>query len=364
MRQIRLGRGAIVAAVLTSTVVFVLVGCGSTRHDRSGRPTSPGVKRAVGARKESATAPGAPPVALVTAQTENRLALVALPGGRVLRWVTVPGDPEYASATARLGGLVVVVSAGSGTVTLVDGTTFLPVKVLHGFGSPHIPAITPDDQYAYVTDDSRGQLTTIGLYNEKVLSRISVGAGAHHLAISPDERQVWVALGQSARTIAILSTVVSQPPSQSPVINPARPHLVGYLNPGYLAHDLNFTPDGKQVWITSANTPDVGVFSSRTHRLLFRVPAGPPPQHVVFAGRFAYVTSGYGSRIERVALSSGRVFEQARAPYGSFELDAGSGYVVTSSLLRGTLAIYDPRLRPLRVIRLAPSTEDVVLSRR
>jgi DNA-binding beta-propeller fold protein YncE len=226
------------------------------------------------------------------------------------------------------------------------------VKVLHGFASPHIPAITPDDQYAYVTDDSRGQLIAIGLYNNRILSRVSVGAGAHHLAISPDEHQVWIALGQSARTIAILSTM-----------DPARPRLVGYIHPGYLAHDLNFTPDGRQVWVTSADTPYVGVFSARTHRPLFRVSGGPPPQHVVFGGGFAYVTSGYGSRIERVALNSGRVLERTPAPYGSFDLDVSSGYVVTSSLLRGTLATYNTQLRPLHISRLAPSTEDVVISR-
>jgi DNA-binding beta-propeller fold protein YncE len=360
--RIRLGRGPVVATVLTIAVVLALIGCGSTQHHHSRRAGRPDVRSAVAATTHNA-APRAAPQALVTAQTENRLAVVDLPSGRIIRWVTVPGNPEYASASHSFGGTVVVASAGSGTVTLLDRDTMRRVKVLHGFASPHIPAITPDDEYAYVTDDARGQLTVIGLSNNKILSRVSVGAGAHHLAISPDERQVWVALGQSARTIVILSAVVSHPPASRAVINPARAHVVGHLDPGYLAHDLNFTPDGARVWITSADTSYVGVFSVRTHRLLFRVPGGPPPQHVVFAGRFAYITSGYGSRIERVALNSGRVLERTPAPYGSFDLDVGSGYVVTSSLLRGTLATYSKQLRPLRFSRLAPSTEDVVVSR-
>jgi hypothetical protein len=38
------------------------------------------------------------------------------------------------------------------------------------------------------------------------------------------------------------------------------------------------------------------------------------------------------------------------------------GFVVTVSLLRGTVAIYNRQLRLLRVRHLAPSLKDVVLS--
>jgi hypothetical protein len=84
---------------------------------------------------------------------------------------------------------------------------------------------------------------------------------------------------------------------------------------------------------------------------------------VVFDGRYAYVTSGYGSRLEQVSLTTGRVLTRTAAPYGSFDLDAAGGYVVTSSLLRGTIAIYNNRLRLLRVRHVAPSAEDVAIYR-
>ena len=115
--------------------------------------------------------------------------------------------------------------------------------------------------------------------------------------------------------------------------------------------------------MTSAAGPDVTAFDARTHRVLFRVPVGAPPQHVVFDGRYAYLTSGYGSRIEKVNERTGAVITRASAPYGSFELDAADGYVVTASLLRGTLAIYTPNLKLLHVVKLAPSTREVAISR-
>ena len=355
------------AALLAGMALLVIAGCGGGSARRpSGRARTARVEtsaRSEPIRTAPARAAHSTPQALVTAQTENQLLLVDVPSGRVLKRMTVAGDPEYV-ATSGKRGVLVVVSSGSGTVTLLDGDALRPSRVLGGFGSPHIPAISPDDTYAYVTDDSRGQVAAISLFHDKVVSRVSVGAGAHHLAFSPDEGQVWVALGQSARKIAILSTVIGRTTGSSPVGDPGHPRLVGRFDPGFLAHDLLFTPDGKRVWITSADTSDVGVFSARSHRLVFRVPGGPPPQHVAMYGRFAYITSGYGSRIEQVALSSGRVLARARAPYGSFELDAGAGYVLTSSLLRGTLAIYTPQLHLLHVSQLAPSTEDVLISRR
>lgn len=223
----------------------------------------------------------------------------------------------------------------------------------------------PGGDDAYVTDDGSGQLTAIRLGDLSVVSRTFVGLGAHHLAISPDASRVWVALGQSAQTIVILGTRTAPPAGATGGrwTDPGHPHVLARFAPGYRVHDLQFTPDGRRVWLTSASGSQIGVFGARDHRLRFRVPAGPPPQHVVFAGRFAYVTSGYGSRIEQVRWATGEIVRRVWAPYGSFELDVSGMYVVTSSLFTGTLAVYDRGLRRLRVRRLAPSAEDVAVFR-
>ncbi len=144
--------------------------------------------------------------------------------------------------------------------------------------------------------------------------------------------------------------------------NLAHPHAIGRFDPGFPAHDIEFSPNGQQAWVSSADSPDVSVFGAIDRRILFRVPVGTGPQHVAFAGRFAYLTSGYGGTIEKVDAATGRVLARARSPYGSFELDAGQGYVVASSLLRGTLAIYNPALKLLHVVHLARATREVALS--
>ena len=245
------------------------------------------------------------PQALVTAETENRLLVVDLRTGRVTRRVGLPAGPQYAAAEP---GLAVVSSPAAGVATLLEGRPLRVVKTFRGFATPHITEIAPDRRHAYVTDDARGTLTVIGLGSRRVMSRIFVGVGAHHVTAGPGGRRLWIALGESARTIVTVDGS-----------DPRRPRVTGRLDLGFAAHDLSFSPQGGRVWISSATGPDVAVFRARDHRLLFRVPVGPPPQHIAFDGAYAYLTSGYGSSIEKVAAGTGRVLARARIPYGSFE---------------------------------------------
>jgi DNA-binding beta-propeller fold protein YncE len=337
------------ALIGLSLLALSAAGCGSG-HRRVG--ASPAPARALAPLGRAARArprghPSSPAsLALVTAESENRIVLVNLRRGRVIRSVPVPADPEYAVATRR----VVVAVSPAGTVTLLERPSLRRIRVFTGFAAPHIPAISPDGAYAYVTDDARGTLTTIRLGDARITSKIFVGAGAHHMGISPDGRSLWIALGQAASKIVLLDSS-----------RPGRPRVVGAFDPGFLAHAVQFAPGGGRVWISSANGPEVAVFSAARHRLLFRVPGGAPPQHIAFAGSSAYVTSGYGSTIERVSLMTGHVLRRVGAVYGSFELDTGGGYVAASSLLRGTLSIYDDNLDLERTLDIAPVAEDVVI---
>jgi YVTN family beta-propeller protein len=115
---------------------------------------------------------GGTPVALMTAESENELALaVALPGGKVLRRVYLT-DPETVAATPS--GQVVVVSP-KGIVTLLDWRNLRVLAVLRDFRSPQVAAITPDGQWVYVTDAATGELSVIELETRRVVDRVFVG---------------------------------------------------------------------------------------------------------------------------------------------------------------------------------------------
>jgi DNA-binding beta-propeller fold protein YncE len=293
---------------------------------------------------------GGSPVALVTAETQNALLAVALPSGHVLKRLPMPADPENVAVVGARWA--VVVSPRAGAVTIVSTPSLGVVRVLRGFVSPHIVAATADAQGAYVTDDASGRLDVIRLSGRpRVVRSVFVGVGAHHMSVSPSGNELWVALGERARTIVVLD-----------VSDPWRPKVVGRFDPGFAAHDLAFSSDWR-VWVTAADRPFVTVFDSRTRRPVARIRAGAPPQHIAFGPiRGAFVTSGYGSSLEIVNRFSGRVLRTVRVPYGSFNVATFGSFVVTSSLLRGTLTELTDRGAVWMNRRVAPAARGVAVA--
>jgi DNA-binding beta-propeller fold protein YncE len=261
----------------------------------------------------------------------------------VIQRVHLPARPE------NIDGLAVV-STRAGAVSLlrvVHGRVRV-AHVVRGFRAPHIALTDPSGRYVYVTDDAAATLTTLAARSGKVVARLRVGSGAHHMSISAGANELWIALGESARRIARVD-----------ISDPLHPSVLGRFDPGFAAHDLAFAPDAKHVWITADDGTDVAVLDVVTRKLLFRVAVGPPPQHVVFWGRYAYLTSGYGSRIVQVGAATGKLVRSARVARGSFNLSTVGSFVLATSLLNGTLTELTLDLKPVRVLHLAPSTRDV-----
>ena len=296
------------AAAAALALGVLVAGCGGGLHHGQPRSGTTSTKTLEATRTPvpggaAAARPHPATQALVTDETQNQVLVVDIPNGRVVRRLPMAPDPEDVAANSGACSTVVAVSAAAGKVTVLDRETLNPRRVIGGFEAPHIAEIDAGGQYAYVTDDARGTMTVISLADPRVTSTIEVGAGAHHLSFDPRRNLAWIALGESARTIVILSTA-----------NQANPHVIGRFDPGFAAHDLSFSPDGRRVWVTAASEARAAVFSAVDHRLLFRVPVAPGPQHVVFAGRYAYLTSGYAGAVEQVDTATGRVLKRARSP--------------------------------------------------
>ncbi|HEX6952280.1 MAG TPA: hypothetical protein VF124_05775 [Gaiellaceae bacterium] len=297
-----------------------------------------------------AGSPAERPVALVTAETSNQVTAVSLGphGGRILRRIHL-ADPLMIAAPLR-GPAVVVNPAG--TVTLIASRSLRPIRVFHAFRAPRVAAVAPGGRIAYVTDERTGDLTAIDLAERKIVGRVFVGSRAHHFGISPDGRRIWVALGETARTIVRLDAS-----------NPPRPRVVGRFHPRDAAHDLRFAPDGRTVWISSAGTSDVGIYSAETGRILEGADGGHAPQHVGFSGRHVLITSGYGSTLTSMCWRPGCGRRVVPAPYGSFNLATYGGSVVTTSLFTDSVSEFRAGdLHRLWTTKVAPAARYVAIT--
>jgi len=290
------------------------------------------------------------PVALVTAETANEVIAVSLSphGGRIVRRIHLV-DPLMIAAP--LHGPAVVVSP-KGTVTLLAPRSLRPIKVFHSFRSPKVAAIAPGGRLAYVTDERTGDLSVIDLAQRRIVGRVFVGTLAHHFGISPDGSWIWVALGESAKTIVRLDAS-----------NPRKPRVIGRLRPRFGAHDVAFAPDGRTVLVTSPAGSTVAAYSVGG-RLLWDAGTGRGPGHVAFSGGSALVSSGYGSSLDALAWRSpSRAPRVAATPYGSFNLATYGGVVVTTSLFTGQVSEFRVSdLHRLWTTKVAPAARYVAIS--
>jgi DNA-binding beta-propeller fold protein YncE len=291
------------------------------------------------------------PVAIVAAETSNQVIAVSLGphGGHVLKRVRL-ADPLM--VTAPLHGPAVVLSPDTGTVTLLAWHTLRPTKVFHGFRDPEVARVAPGDRYVYVADGGTGDLTVIDLARQRIVDRLHVGAGAHHMSFSPDANRLWIALSEVATTVVRLDTS-----------DLAHPRIAGLLHPRRPAHSVGFSPDGRTVWLSSARAPYVSVYDAATAKLVKVIRAGRAPQEVAFSGARALLTSGYGSSIEAVLWRSYERLGTVPLPYGSFNLATFGGQVVTSSLFTGQVTeLKAGTLRRFWTLRVAPETRYVAIS--
>jgi DNA-binding beta-propeller fold protein YncE len=271
--------------------------------------------------------------------------VVELSSGRILRSIpTLPGPRSVESVNGRMA---VVAHTAHGAVSLVHGPSLEARAVLRGFAEPRYTAAHPDGRHAYVSDSKRGEVVAVDVVAGRVLGRAAVGGPARHITIDPRGRILWCSLGSKAEEVAILS-----------VADRARPRLLHRIAPPFLAHDVGFAPNGRHVWMSSGDRGSLAVYDARSGRVLRRLPADAPPQHVTFVAGRAYVSSGDDGTLRVQSLRDGRVLHTTSVPVGSYNVQEGWGWIMTPSLDRGTLCVLDERGRLQHRVQVAPSSHD------
>ena len=288
---------------------------------------------------------GGTPLALVTADAEARVVAVDLTTGRRAQHLpTLPGPRSIESIGGRAA---LIAHTERGAVTLLDSVNLRTRAVLRDFAEPRYAVAGRGGRFAYVTDSRRAELVTVDVARARVVHREALGGAARHLAIAPTGRTLWISLGTKAERIAIVD-----------LAEPARPRHAHTLTPPFLVHDVGFEPDGQHVWVTSGDRGALLVYHARTGRIVRRLGAGAPPQHVTFLGGRAHVTSGDDGTLSVHRLRDGRVVARARVPVGSYNVQEGWGVVLTPSLTRGTLCVLDAQGRIRRYVGVARSSHD------
>ena len=284
-------------------------------------------------------------VVLATADLEARLVAVDLASGSVLEHIPTTAYPR---SIETVGNTAVVAHSDLGIVSLVDGASRRVTHVLGGFGEPRYTAAHPDGRHAYVTDAARGEVVALDAAGGRILAREPVGLLARHIGINPAGTRIWTALGSKAKAIATLD-----------VSTPARPRLLGHIQPPFLAHDVVWAPDGRHVWVSSGDSRGILVYTA-AGTVVARLPADAPPQHITFDRTTAYITSGLDGTLRRHRLD-GRELSLTRIPEGSYNVQYAHERVVTPALGHGSLCILNPAGTLLHRDQIATSSHDACI---
>jgi hypothetical protein len=288
-------------------------------------------------------------IALVTADTESRLAVVDLGRGAVRSHIATRPGPR---SIERVGETAVVAHTVLGVVTLVDTRTLQIHHVLDGFGEPRYTAGMSDGRHAFVTDSGNVEVVTLDVLRGVAVGRLKLWQWPRHLSLSPDGRTLWIGLGTAAREIAVVD-----------VTDPARPRLRGRVRPPFLAHDVGFAPDGRRAWVTAGESGEVAVYDVRAARVLHTLPSDPGPQHVTFLAGRAFVSSGDAGTLRAYDAKTLRMLHRAEVPVGSYNVQFAGGRVLTPSLNAGTLCTVDRNGVVRQKLQVAASSHDACLAR-
>jgi hypothetical protein len=280
------------------------------------------------------------PYALVTCDDESRLAVVDLGAFRIVRWIATPPGPR---AIELVGDRAVVAHWALGSVSVVDAHRAL--HVIEGVGEPRYTAAHPDGVHAFVTDSGYG-LVTVDVRRGRIVGRVKLPGWPRHVSLDPAGKTLWVGLGTSSTQVAVVD-----------VSDPRRPRRTALVTPPFRAHDVVFSPDGRQVWVTSGAAGETAIYSDG-RKLRGTLRADAAPQHVTFSGAAAYVTSGDAGTLRVHSREDGRVVRTTRIPVGSYNVQHGRGRVITPSLSHGTLTILNERGALLATMDVAASCHD------
>jgi DNA-binding beta-propeller fold protein YncE len=169
-------------------------------------------------------------------------------------------DGKYLLASCEFSGQMVVVDVAAErvvrTISLPDGPGSMPQDV----------KLSPDGRTFYVADMRANGVWEIDARTFRVGRFLPTGAGAHGLYPSRDSRYLYVS-NRSAGTVAVVSFR-------------ARKVVATWRIPDGTPDMGGVSADGKVLWLSGRYRSEVYAISTRTGKLLARIPVGAGPHGV------------------------------------------------------------------------------------
>lgn len=229
-------------------------------------------------------------------------------GDRVTRSL---GDQPHEAAASLDGRWVFVSNRLENSVSVFDTLTRSEVDTdgdpsngrtrIQVGSRPHGLAVTPDNKYLFVTNDGSDDVTVVEIATFRVISTVpEVGLSPHMIAVRPDGAEAWVGniVGGDVSLIHV-GKAIADPANAVICATPGGSGPDCRIPTGAGTEGIAFTRDGRTAYAANggANTVSVLDVASRSKRHDLSVPGSPRRVHVRPDGLRAYVSQLFGNQV-------------------------------------------------------------------
>ena len=231
----------------------------------------------------------------VTSQTFSFLeSLYNILNGDIVKATVTVGTNPYGVAITPDGNYAYVTNYGSGTVSVIDISTNTVTTTVTVGTNPVGVAITPDGNYAYVTNNGSGTVSVIDTSLNTISTTVTVGSYPYAVAITPDSSYVYIANSGSG-TVSVIE--ISSNTVTTTVTVETTPHGVA------------ITPDGNYAYVVNYGSGTVSVIEISSNTVTATVTVGTDPYAVAITpdGNYAYVTNNSPGTVSVIEISTNTV---------------------------------------------------------
>jgi len=179
-------------------------------------------------------------------------------------------------------------AVGENGIAVIDTENLkISARIATGAGS-HDIAFSPDDRFAFVTNERDGTLSIIDVSKLTKIKDVPVGKSATSIAYSQLSKAIYVTDEAGGNITAI---------------NTDSHEVVATIKASKGIRAISFDPAGRWGFVANATNDNVYVIDSSSNQLAHTVSAGKQPDQFTFTDTFAYVRSKATERVGLIKLA-------------------------------------------------------------
>jgi YVTN family beta-propeller protein len=248
------------------------------------------------------------------------------------------GDPDSIPAPQLAKGkpLLLVANKHSDTLSYIDPGTLQVLDTIPTGPNPHEMAITPDQRIMYLSNYAPpgNTISVVDIVARKHIKQITTGeyTRIHGATMAADGKHAYFTAGQTGYAVEV----------------DTRTHEVTRAIPthGKISHMILVSPDNKRLYTANIDTENVSVIDRASGELITRIPCAKGAEGMAFTpnGKLLWVGNQTGGSITIIDVATNtpiNTFECTGMPVRLKFIDEGKRVLVPSWTEEGQLIVID-----------------------